>query len=333
MAELLTPTTYSVEIPNPKAEEWKGVQRSATLNYKLLPADLPITGIKAAVAAAKGDTKSVPRYIDLTQGVLTVASGPNFQPPGNHETICTINIKGCTIKNKSAGVDHKFVIKTTNGDDHVFKCPDKQILSDWLIDLECVFRGVHAPPPEKVRLFVSDAGLAVLKPDVDEEIALYPYERVKDFKCLSERTVMIIVQPPKKAADVETYYRSLEGRGREIVALITAFVKDAVLRRQREQEERDNARKTPRSRHRSKSSHKHSHSSSSSSHKKGKSSRHRKKGGSRRTSAQNSSESSTGSESYSGELHPDWKEAVAPNGKTYYYHVETKETTWQKPVV
>jgi hypothetical protein len=31
-------------------------------------------------------------------------------------------------------------------------------------------------------------------------------------------------------------------------------------------------------------------------------------------------------------VHPDWKPAAAPNGKTYYYHVQTKETTWQKPL-
>lgn len=27
----------------------------------------------------------------------------------------------------------------------------------------------------------------------------------------------------------------------------------------------------------------------------------------------------------------DWKEATAPDGRTYYYNVVTKETTWTKP--
>lgn len=82
---------------------------------------------------------------------------------------------------------------------------------------------------------------------VQEEIALYPYERVKDFKCLSERTgervnmrlscinwlrtVMIIVQPPKKAADVETYYRSLEvGRVAALCVDVTLWRRAADVR-------------------------------------------------------------------------------------------------------
>jgi hypothetical protein len=94
-------------------------------------------GIKAAMKAVKGETRSVPRYVTLRAGKIFVASGPNFTSPGSvtsaagiesagtrsaqDELIAEIAIKGCTVKNMTIERDWKFVVTQPDGTQHVFK--------------------------------------------------------------------------------------------------------------------------------------------------------------------------------------------------------------------
>jgi hypothetical protein len=83
--------------------------------------------------------------------------------------------------------------------------------------------------PSPAALLVAADGLKVLASASDDVIFQWPYDKIKKFQCLSERTVSVIVEV--HGADVEKYFRSHDSKAREIVALITAFVKELVAQR------------------------------------------------------------------------------------------------------
>lgn len=265
----------------------------------------------------------------MRNGVVIVATGPNYAAPSgaSDSIVAQIAIKGSTVRNESIGGEQKFVIAQADGSKHVFKLDSSADLREWLLDVESVFRGVHAPPPEPCRLLVAADGLKVLASASDDVVFQWPYDKIKKFQCLSERTVSVIVEV--HGADVEKYFRSHDSKAREIVALITAFVKELVAQRVKSAEDSQSSgggggggrrHGGSRSRHKSK--------------KKSGKSTHRSRG-SRSPSVSGGSDGSQsggGDDEESGELHPDWKPAAAPSGKVYYYNVLTKETTWTKPL-
>jgi hypothetical protein len=311
MSESTTPqaTMYACEMPNPKAEAWKGIDRSGTIGYKSVDKNASAIGIKAAVAAAKGDTRSKPHYVAIRSGVLVVATGPNYAAPSgaSDSIVAQIQLKGCTIKNESVGGDEKFAVNMADGTKHVFKLDSSHDLREWLLDIEAVFKGVHAPPPDRCRLLVGPDGLKVLPVESDAVINHWPYDKIKKFQCLSERTVSVVVEV--HGADVERYFRSLDSKAREIVALITAFVKELVAQRVKAAEIEAAAAAAAsesggRRRRRRKS--KKSSKSSSRSARRDSNSDSRSRSGS--FSGSGSADDDDFSEE-SGELHPDWKPA------------------------
>lgn len=235
------------------------------------------------------------------------------------------------MRNESVGGEQKFVISQADGSKHVFKLDSATDLREWLLDVESVFKGVHAPPPERCRLLVAGDGLKVLASGSDDVLFQWPYDKIKKFQCLSERTVSVLVEV--HGADVEKYFRSHDSKAREIVALITAFVKELVAQRVKSAEDSASSggggggggRRHGRSRHKSKKK------SGKSTHR-SRDSRSRSDSGSASRSDDNGGGNNGGAAEDSGELHPDWKPAAAPNGKVYYFHVLTKETTWTKPL-
>ena len=113
---------------------------------------------------------STPQEVKIVpDGRVVVCTGAMYKLAGSGDKIVAqIDIKGCTIKNDSADGEHRFSITTPAGIKHVFKVRTANDLREWLLDLEAVFTGVHAPKPQRVRLHVSHDGLKVLPVNSDK---------------------------------------------------------------------------------------------------------------------------------------------------------------------
>jgi hypothetical protein len=104
-------------------------------------------------------------------------------------------------------------------------------LREWLLDIEAVFKGVHAPPPERCRLLVGPATGSRCSPVELRRLCSFtgPTTRSRSSSVCRSAPSRCVVEV--HGADVERYFRSLDSKAREIVALITAFVKELVAQR------------------------------------------------------------------------------------------------------